>query len=684
MLFKKLKLKNIRSYIEEEIKFPEGITLLSGDIGSGKTTILLAVDFALFGIRRGELSGSTLLRNGANEGYVILNFSLDNTDISIKRTLRKTNNGIVQDSGFLTINDITQEVTPVEIKQKILQLLNYPQEYLTKKFLMYKYTVYTPQDEMKLILLGEKEDRLQTLRKVFNIDKYKRVKDNSKIIISEVKQKKKEFLGFISDLDEKKQKFNEKETQLEKIEEQIVTNKLRLETTNNLLTAKRETINQYEQHISKLNNIKRDIEILSNKFMMKEEQKFKNNIQLKLLERQIVDLDNVNLNINIEELKKSLVINEKISIDLEEQLRNITNNVITLKSKKQQSNEIKTNITRLDFCPLCRQNVSQNHKHELISKEETVLLQLEEDIINLSNQESELKNKIKNIKKLIQEYKNLEVEYEVNKLKQQDVDYKKELLNNIKKDQEEIENSLDDIITKKKEFESDINELKDVEEHYKLIKEELQSLVEQQKKIEIIIASSNREYETIEKESIYLLNEIEKKEKAKQRVEYYIKLQDWLENFFAGTLDVMERKIMLKVHSDFNNLFKKWFNMLIESDLMTVKLDEEFTPLIEQNSHDIEYENLSGGEKTACALAYRLALNQVINNIVSSVKTKDLIILDEPTDGFSSEQLDKIRPLLKELKMKQIIIVSHESKIESFVDNIIKIKKEEHISKVIN
>jgi len=97
----------------------------------------------------------------------------------------------------------------------------------------------------------------------------------------------------------------------------------------------------------------------------------------------------------------------------------------------------------------------------------------------------------------------------------------------------------------------------------------------------------------------------------------------------------------------------------------------------------LDIRSLSGGEKTAVALAYRLALNQVINNISNSINTKDLIILDEPTDGFSEEQLDKIRDIIKELKMRQIIIVSHENKVESFVDNVIKIKKDNHISKVI-
>ena len=117
---------------------------------------------------------------------------------------------------------------------------------------------------------------------------------------------------------------------------------------------------------------------------------------------------------------------------------------------------------------------------------------------------------------------------------------------------------------------------------------------------------------------------------------------------------------------------------------ISVALENDFTPVIEQNGYHIQYDDLSGGEKTAAALAYRLALNQVINNIVSTIKTKDIIILDEPTDGFSEEQIDRIRDVLNELNMKQIIIVSHEPKIETFVDTVIRLQKNEHVTKIIS
>jgi exonuclease SbcC len=107
-----------------------------------------------------------------------------------------------------------------------------------------------------------------------------------------------------------------------------------------------------------------------------------------------------------------------------------------------------------------------------------------------------------------------------------------------------------------------------------------------------------------------------------------------------------------------------------------VRLDEDFTPIITNQDYEVDYDFLSGGERTAVALAYRLALNQILNSMMSNLKTKDIIILDEPTDGFSEQQLDKMRDIFDQLKSEQIILVSHEQKIEGFVDNIIKIQKD--------
>ena len=75
MKIKKISLNNIRSYNHQEIEFLEGSTLLAGDIGTGKTSILLAIEFALFGLQPGQ-RGSSLLKNGESSGGVVLDFEV--------------------------------------------------------------------------------------------------------------------------------------------------------------------------------------------------------------------------------------------------------------------------------------------------------------------------------------------------------------------------------------------------------------------------------------------------------------------------------------------------------------------------------------------------------------------------------------------------------------------------------
>ena len=109
MLLKSIKLSNIRSYVYQKIDFPLGSLLLSGDIGSGKSTILLALEFALFGSNPSELPASSLMRHGKNEGSVELNFELEGKNVIVKRNLKRSKAGIKQEVGYIITDDTKKE-----------------------------------------------------------------------------------------------------------------------------------------------------------------------------------------------------------------------------------------------------------------------------------------------------------------------------------------------------------------------------------------------------------------------------------------------------------------------------------------------------------------------------------------------------------------------------------------------
>ena len=210
MIFKKIKLKNIRSYKEEEIVIPEGAVLFAGDIGSGKTTILLAIEYALFGLQPGQ-RGSALLSKGEDFGEITLELESNDNNIIIERGLKRTNKSINQDFAAVTINGSRFESSVTEVKTKILELLNYPQEFIRKNNLLYRYTIYTPQEEMKQIILEDAESRLDVLRHVFGIDKYKRIKDNTQRVTAQLREESRNLQFEVSSIDSKKSELDANE-----------------------------------------------------------------------------------------------------------------------------------------------------------------------------------------------------------------------------------------------------------------------------------------------------------------------------------------------------------------------------------------------------------------------------------------------------------------------------------------
>jgi DNA repair protein SbcC/Rad50 len=147
-------------------------------------------------------------------------------------------------------------------------------------------------------------------------------------------------------------------------------------------------------------------------------------------------------------------------------------------------------------------------------------------------------------------------------------------------------------------------------------------------------------------------------------------------------INTIEKQVLANINEQFNAVFQRSFGMLIENEDISVSVNASFTPILEQDGYEIDVSALSGGEKTSVALAYRLALNTIVKQQIPSLKSS-LLILDEPTDGFSSSQLYKLRDILRDTRCEQVIMVSHEKELEGFVDSIYRVSKENGVSTVI-
>ena len=134
----------------------------------------------------------------------------------------------------------------------------------------------------------------------------------------------------------------------------------------------------------------------------------------------------------------------------------------------------------------------------------------------------------------------------------------------------------------------------------------------------------------------------------------------------------ISRPLIQKYTKEFFNEFN--FNY---SDLT---IDEEYDVTVYGPEGESSITMVSGGEKIAIALALRLGITQAMAN-----GELDTILLDEPTIHLDSSRKHELINLLKEMtSLPQMIIVTHEAQLENAADNLIKVEKENGISKVIN
>jgi DNA repair protein SbcC/Rad50 len=147
----------------------------------------------------------------------------------------------------------------------------------------------------------------------------------------------------------------------------------------------------------------------------------------------------------------------------------------------------------------------------------------------------------------------------------------------------------------------------------------------------------------------------------------------WLSGGFHDAVLTMEARVLERAQADFEHSFQRYFASLIDDPEMVAVTDSSFSPAAEIRGVWTPAEALSGGERTSLALAYRLALARVVRS--AGHLRLDSLLLDEPTDGFSPEQVQSMGQLLEALGLPQVLLVSHERELESVAQRVVWVEK---------
>ncbi len=806
MILESIELENIRSYKNTEISFPRGITLFEGDNGSGKTSVLMGIEFALFGL--GSQKPEALLAKKSETGSVLLKFSAYDKSYVIKRVLNRRTGSIHQDAkkSYLSEDGVKEPLSPSELKQRILNILKFNEPTDPRAVSrIFRYAVFTPQEEMKQIL-SDSAKRLEIIRRAFGVEVYKTASENAKMLAQSINSTMSKFSERFSGLDALESRIDESKKQISKTT--LLIAKLKTAQKENETARKNEDSRSKELHNnsvqkarldtreadlkhnisakkSGLNTINAEIRTMEGelkgandrieKFALpkkpttktlshiegeiKKFRKLHDEINVavarlnsvsddqKLLEDELGTSKNTDpdsLEAEKNRLEKSLA---GISGDLEEK-RGIYQGVHNAIIRGQANldglqNDVKKIAGLGSKCPVCRNEITPDHRKKLdgeldgkitkaeqaLKKEKAEREKIQSEIHTMDAQITEYSSELKSLERVIpriREYakksgeiaslksriKTLEAQNRIKDAPASKTDSPTEYLTELKDALVSYNNSqamyseLQDkqkrakaglerhqglLLDTEAEISREEKALSDTQEKIKefpSLNAEIKSCESRLRKIQQKIADDASSLaahgENLKNEKQRLSEDNKGALDAKKWLAHYSKYRncrDWIKEFFIPTVDKIEKQTLLSIHQQFNMTYCKWYNILIDDPTKESRIDENFTPIIEQDGYMQEINHMSGGERTSIALAYRLTLNLLMRQETESLES-NLLILDEPTDGFSKAQLSKIRSVLDGLSSEQIILVSHEKELEAYVDNMFHVSKDSGVSRV--
>ncbi|MFH0937651.1 MAG: SMC family ATPase [Candidatus Daviesbacteria bacterium] len=394
----KLKLENFTSY---GINVPDldfskfHLAAISGLNGAGKSSLLDAITWVLWGTSRLGDSSDQLVRLGQGEMFVEFSFKLDNHIYTVKRIRILKSGGSTSLELLSGTNNLT-EGTIKATQQKIINLLHLSFETFTN-------SAFLRQGHADEFTTKGPTERKRILADILGLSHYDILEEKAKERIREI-QSKLQLLDYqvleieaqLSQKIERSQKKKEAEDKILELEKEIKN----LEEKLKILREQRETLNIASKQWEKANQTylesKKELEEIIIQGKNRKENIERLQISLDKLEGIEKELQKLK---SLQEQKEKLEIIRQKKLETEKKLSEI-NGEINLKKQKQE--QIKNEVIKLKEqlkeaqkpgakCPTCGQEIGKEEKAHVHIKVSDQMKVLEESLskIDFTKEEKE-------------------------------------------------------------------------------------------------------------------------------------------------------------------------------------------------------------------------------------------------------------------------------------------------------
>jgi len=723
-MIKSIYLENWKTHKDSFLTFNKGTNILIGKIGSGKSSIVDAICYCLFGTFPSLSSkkitiSETLMFKPTKQEKAILKLEFTHADKTylVERTIGKLTQAKLYLDGKLIAGP-----KQTDVNDRISQILNID-------YALFSKIVYSEQNELDFFLKIPPSKRKEKFDELFGISHFENMKENVRKLISfvSIEQDKQQVLLNqlssqilninISELTSKELELKSKLEEVMGLLKNISEEKSKLIVELNIQKQNKEKFDKLNLQInvlsSKIDEITRQLDILKAKenffftYSLMDLEKLKKDKQKFIFDIQL-EKENINSNLlfytkqisdqesKINMFKRSIHPLQITTSDLVSQKEVFEKELLDCKAKDldvvNMLNNIEKSISELQkgysVCPICESPLTpdkiqeqlqkkQFQKQELLNKQkqlDVLKQQLSEKLSQLSLLEKNLKeNELIN-----SQISQLSVSLENNKKVVEDLSIKlKELEKNKVLNLEEELHAIDDAIS----FLSLSSQLNELSKTKNQLNEELAKLFFDENKYQLVFS----EYQNIdlknknllEQKKLYdsLLSSISKditnynmlissmQNVQKNIDKFNVKKQDL--SYFLVSIEKSQVQLRNVLIDNINSTLSIiWPKLYAYGDYVSARLraSDDYILEVQTLTGDwIRVEGfLSGGERACAALSIRISIALIL--------TKDLglLILDEPTHNLDEKTVKTFGEMV-EVQLSglidQIFIITHDSKL---------------------
>jgi len=684
-----VQLENIRSHVKSTVPFTRGFNCLVGGLGCGKSSVLYAIDFAFFGESR---TYDYLLREGAEWGRVTVQFTQNGRTYKLIRGLKRKGKSITQNIEELKLwedDNLVASMKTDAIAEQFKAITGLDSD-------LYREIVWFKQEHLKELLDAKPRDRQTRLDELFGLSDYE-------VAWSNIAQYQRDY--------EVEKRVYEKDPDvvgLEKLgneynrsSEEYAILEMDLENAAQKLAVAKKARDEADSKLKQMEEKKQAFEELKHKEARLHSDLLNTSSNLASLTRRIVDkktiLDNLHQRqISIETQAKAcwskleqagLPINQPVE-SLRSFLCAFDDKISGLRAEQEAaSKNMQVDKKRLvslaqeNKCPLCVQPLDGEYKTGLLSRierdnaeRERIINQLRIEIDGLQKTKAIASEAFSSLQACMTRSEELK-----NRLNEED--------NNLKTLSSELE--------EKQTLEADLRaSFETVQfEVSKFDASELEAaraLRERAFQQYYILDSDLRTKENHKKDLFNRLDEVKERINiAQEKLERMEKIRRTMEVLRA--IRDAYRSIQPKLRGEFVKVLRNFVQQVLdglvggEAALLNVVIDETYTPYVKSEAGvDREVANLSGGERTLLAFAYRLGLGQLIMQSRTG-HGLSMLVLDEPTENLGSEDgsIEHLAEAISQFKaIEQIIAVTHSDAFAGKADHVVNVEKEAGASKI--